>query len=1083
MKSATIPAILIAIALSAGSPGVAQAGIPELPTKVVQAGNPAGEIVLDPNGGALPVGASQVVSHTGKVPSLATPAKTGYTFEGWYTDPVVGSKLSKGSKITQAGTSTFYAHWKAESLTVKFNAQKGTVSPKSKKYIYDSSYGTLPVPKRNGYLFTGWYSDPTVSTTRYADDTTVRITANSTFYAHWSAAVRIDSISGQRTTQVKGAPLDRSMGFISVSFADGSKTNIPLSDSGVSLSSFKPKTLGVQDLNVRFGDASNQVAWQVTVKEKVPLHFDLNGGTGSVPESILFSHKMKAPALVAPTYLCHSFQGWYTELDGGKRIVKGTAISLPGVSTLYAHWTANSSCTRAEVYYVSPDGDDENSGGINAPLKSWEGIRDRIRSIKEDQGLPEGGITVYFRGGRYPLAQTVWFDEWDSGSERSPITYAAYPGETPVFTGGEYIGAASLAPASGELAERISPEVRSDVYMANLYENGFTREDLDYDDVEESGQTFAVFVGGHAMYPARYPNRVPGLYAENPYNDYIYIEDGGSWIDGGPVDLVEHPAFAIPQQLADRMAGWGSYDEVLLSGMLSRPWYHEKTYLYGFNQTARTITLNRNTYDWDERGDNFGKYFFENVLDELDTPGEYYVDKESGMLYFYPPQGTDMDGVELKIPKLRSYLVQMRNTSWLTLASLGLELGRNTGVSIEGGSHVTVDGCHIANIGGNSGITVGSYAYGGWMLAKHFAEQGRFQEDEPSPEQNGLFHTVKNSTIRNIGGFGAVLHAGRVSTRESGHLLFENNVVLHTGVIDYWGGVDANGVGIRLLRNTVKFAPGFGMGLNGPDGEVAYNLICDVVSDPGQNDSSALGLHNGQIAWGLSVHDNFIRDIQQTPAREWEAWTHPRMPIRLAMYVDGYAPGAEITRNVVYNAPIGMSMPDNETFPSTYANNIFVDTMLPVQAFGLQHLEDYRHVTIKTLLSEETSWHSEEIYNTGIYKTAWKKVYPEYSALFEYLLKKKDLTQPMSSVYNNVSVNMAVPRVYVEPGSRWGPIPSGEGITPDPTYGRLKNNPYLDYDPGFEDYANGDIQLSKEAATLLGIEWVDLSRIGARALD
>jgi hypothetical protein len=730
---------------------------------------------------------------------------------------------------------------------------------------------------------------------------------------------------------------------------------------------------------------------------------------------------------------------------------------------------------------VAPDGDDFGPGTEAAPLASLAGARDRIRELKEAGWLPESEITVYFRGGNYPLTNTVTFDAEDSGTGRSPIVYAAYPGETPVFTGGVYIEASSLELASGAFAGYIPASVRDDVYMVNLYENGFTREDLDYEKLEETGRTFTVFANDSPLHSARYPNKVPGQYAENPYNDYIYIEDGGAWVDGRHRGSTQHPVFQVPQELADRLTAWHSYDEVVLSGMLSYTWAHEKTYMYGFDPDERTITLNRNFMgEGVDREPNSGKYFIENVVEELDAPGEYYVDKQSGILYFYPPEGTDMDDVVLKIPQLQWSLVETRGTSWLTFQSLKLELCRRIGIDIEGGSHVTVDSCTVESISGYSGIVVGNFVYEGWALAEYYAEHDEFPQDEPSAEENGLYHTVKNCTIQNIGGFGTSLFAGRTSTRENGHLLFENNVVLNTGLLDNSGGVDANGVGISLLRNTVKFVPGYGMGLNGPDGEVAYNLICDGISDPGQNDSSALGLHHGGIAWGLKVHDNIIRDVQQTPARAWETWMPGLTPNRLALYVDGYAPGAEIARNVVYNVPIGMGMPENQTFPSTYANNIFIDTMLPVQAFGLANLEYYEDVTIEYVLSGETSWKSEAIYNSGIYKTAWKEVYPEFSELFDYLLnEKEDLTQPMSPIYNNLCVNIRNPHVDVDPKSPWGPMPPEDQVIPDPFYGRYENNQYLTSDPGFADYANGDIQLSQEAAAQLGIEWIDLSKIGA----
>ncbi|MDR0294683.1 MAG: hypothetical protein LBH91_00590, partial [Prevotellaceae bacterium] len=96
--------------------------------------------------------------------------------------------------------------------------------------------------------------------------------------------------------------------------------------------------------------------------------------------------------------------------------------------------------------YVSPDGDDRNSGDIDYPLKSLLGARNKIRGMKEMGGLPQGGVTVYFRGGQYNMTKTVEFTEEDSGTENSPITYAAYPGETPLFTGGLYFSGSQLSP-------------------------------------------------------------------------------------------------------------------------------------------------------------------------------------------------------------------------------------------------------------------------------------------------------------------------------------------------------------------------------------------------------------------------------------------------------------------------------------------------------------------------------------------------------------------------------------------------------------------------------------------------------------
>jgi len=78
--------------------------------------------------------------------------------------------------------------------------------------------------------------------------------------------------------------------------------------------------------------------------------------------------------------------------------------------------------------YVSPSGDDTSSGAANAPLATIAGARDAIRSLKNEGGLPKGGVTVWLGAGYYNSLSTIAFDERDSGTETSPITYCAKAG-------------------------------------------------------------------------------------------------------------------------------------------------------------------------------------------------------------------------------------------------------------------------------------------------------------------------------------------------------------------------------------------------------------------------------------------------------------------------------------------------------------------------------------------------------------------------------------------------------------------------------------------------------------------------------
>ena len=139
---------------------------------------------FDPNGGTVTT-KSKTVTYGETYGSLPTPTRTGYRFSGWYTAKTGGTKIASNTMVGNSAGSTLYAHWKANQYTVTFDSNGGTVSTKSKKVTYNSTYGTLPIPTRAGYTFDGWYTALTGGT-KVTEDTVVTATANHTLYARWS---------------------------------------------------------------------------------------------------------------------------------------------------------------------------------------------------------------------------------------------------------------------------------------------------------------------------------------------------------------------------------------------------------------------------------------------------------------------------------------------------------------------------------------------------------------------------------------------------------------------------------------------------------------------------------------------------------------------------------------------------------------------------------------------------------------------------------------------------------------------------------------------------------------------------------
>ena len=90
-------------------------------------------------------------------------------------------------------------------------------------------------------------------------------------------------------------------------------------------------------------------------------------------------------------------------------------------------------------FYIATDGDDANPGTKDAPFATLVQARDAIRQLKASEGLPEGGVTVWIRGGLYLLPETFLLRPQDSGTSDALVIYAAYPDEKPVLCGARRI--------------------------------------------------------------------------------------------------------------------------------------------------------------------------------------------------------------------------------------------------------------------------------------------------------------------------------------------------------------------------------------------------------------------------------------------------------------------------------------------------------------------------------------------------------------------------------------------------------------------------------------------------------------------
>ncbi|MDR2036977.1 MAG: right-handed parallel beta-helix repeat-containing protein [Bacteroidales bacterium] len=738
------------------------------------------------------------------------------------------------------------------------------------------------------------------------------------------------------------------------------------------------------------------------------------------------------------------------------------------------------------IIYVAPDGNDGNTGSEDSPLATIAGARNNIRKIKAT-GLPAGGIIVYFRGGTYPITETTYLTNEDSGTDASPVIYKAYPGETPVFTGGYHIQGSKFEKVKdATMRERLTPEARNKVVCYNLYKNGFSLNDLDYskdfwkkDNLKEHVteefydnnnyvRRMQVFMDDEALYLARYPNKTAGIFPENPYNTYLSISEiyggrgapGETWDGKSPVFRIDEP----------RMKSWKSYEDIIVFGMLGYHYENERNLVKEINTQQMTVELqSMPTYGlFDD-----ARVAFENVFEELDQPGEYYIDKNTGVLYLYPVK--DLNDTEVKIAALdKNFMIDVKGASNITFSGLTFELTKGSVFYIRGGRNCTVENCNLKNFG-IWGVRLGDNA----LTTRNFIEaqkENKFSEylRVIPASDNGYNHKVTGCYFLNTGHHACRIASGNAGNRERGNMIFENNIIKYSGLIGstYRSGLNLHGAGILVKNNTFLYCLGQAITGNIIDTEIINNEFCDSPCDMGE-DTGTLYLNYLATNDGVKVRYNFFHDVTNMDNRYGRKFGHA---LRSVIGYDNTAPFRDFSYNVVYNYPTAGLI--SIVTPWTCINNVFVDCDV-VLPYYPEFFNTYKGRTPMDLLTENSESSISALYTSGLYRTTlWQEKYPELYAYYEYMAnEKEDLQQPMDQIYNNLIVN--INKIFQDRNSSLEELQLPAEVSVDPRYGNISNNHYLTHDPGFPGVANRNFQLSREVTNRYGMEWIDMSTMGA----
>lgn len=551
----------------------------------------------------------------------------------------------------------------------------------------------------------------------------------------------------------------------------------------------------------------------------------------------------------------------------------GPTIARLAPLTVAAFLFAASLVRAAEplALYVATDGNDAWSGALphanaaktDGPFASIERARGEVRKRK---AAAAHGVEVFVRSGEYLVPDTVTFSAADSGTDKAPIVYRAYQKERPLLIGGRRISA--WQPWKGNIVQ------------ADVSKQGF-----------KNARFEMLVFNGKRQHLARYPNFDP----DNPY--------GGGWAyaDGKLIPMYQNVPGESKRSLQVRsgdLRTWQRPEEVEVFVFPRYNWWNNVVRIASFDRSSRQITLAADCSYPVRPGD---RYYFQNALEELDAPGEWYLDSQAGKLYFWPP--TPLAGKPVYAPTTGAVL-QLDKAAHVTFRGFTIECASGAGALVNGCEHCLIAGCTIRNVGGyhGSGVAI----------------------------NGGMHNGVAGCDLYDIGANGIGIDGGDRKTLTPAGNYADNNYIHHTGVIYKQGvGISLRGVGNRASHNLIHDGPRMGIMFSGNNLVIEYNHIRHVNLETEDTGAVYTGGRDWISSRGTVIRHNYFHDILGYGKDHQGHWVSPHFA--WGVYLDDNAGGVDVIGNIVARCSrAGLHLHNGRD--NVIENNVFIEN-------GLQQFE------------------------------------------------------------------------------------------------------------------------------------------------
>ena len=524
--------------------------------------------------------------------------------------------------------------------------------------------------------------------------------------------------------------------------------------------------------------------------------------------------------------------------------------------------------------YVSPSGNDAWSGTLQAPnatntdgpKATIDGARAAMRTMLAKHQVSTTGAVVNIMPGSYALTQTIQFYPADSGSQNAPIVYRATQPGTVEIMGGTVL--TTWNPVSdSSVAQRLPAASRGSVVEADLGGAGVT----DLGKRQRLG-----------FYGARVAT-VPELFFENRPMEVAQSPSTG-WARTSKRPVPAGWSFTYD---GDAPGTWSSEDDVWVHGFFHYDYADYTEHVVSIDPAQHAVRT--------EATPSYGfvpgaRFVFLNVLEGLDSPGEYYVDVKRNKIYFYPP-ARQSDGRTV-VSTLATPLIRLDKASHIHFEGLSLRMSRGDGIFVNGGDDIEIAGCTVSGMGLH-GIEAAS-----------------------------VTNTVIRSTdISNVGYSGILLSGGDRKTLTPSGDVIENCHIASTGriVMTSEAGIRLNGVGTVVKNCSIHDVPQDAIQVQGNNNKILANEIYRACLQ--SSDAGALYIGRNFADEGNVFQGNYFHDILPSVEPNPVPGAGNTYQIN-TVYLDDFTSGASVIGNVFWNVDVAIMIGGGRD--NTIRNNAFL---------------------------------------------------------------------------------------------------------------------------------------------------------------